>query len=103
MGAEMPNKLQELKEQFDAKQSLASKVLEQAGEDLDFAKVDCLGPNLDTQAKVDAFRGLNDELADIQLDIRATSALLEGQKSLKNTEDIRDMEAILDKLKNDAR
>lgn len=89
----MATKLVELRENFDAKQALVGRVLEEAGDDLDFAKVKCLGDNLDTQAKVEKFREVNAELADLEMDIRAKAALAEAGKRLKGIQDIREIPA----------
>lgn len=89
----MATKLVELRENFDAKQALVGRVLEEAGDDLDFAKVKCLGDNLDTQAKVEKFREVNAELADLEMDIRAKAALEDARKRLSDIEDIRDQPA----------
>lgn len=89
----MSTKLVELRENFDAKQALVGRVLEQAGDDLDFSKVKCLGDNLDTQAKVEKFREVNAELADLEMDIRAKAALEDARKRLETVSDLRDRPA----------
>ena len=80
-------RLVEVREKLDSRQALVGKVLEEAGEDLDFSHVKCLGENLDTQAKVDSFRALNDELADLQRDALAIKALEDGRKTFEGVED----------------
>lgn len=85
----MSTKLVELRENFDAKQALVGRVLEEAGDDLDFSKVKCLGEDLDTQGKVEKFREVNTHLSHLETDIRAKAALEEARKRLKNVEDIR--------------
>lgn len=87
----MSTKLVELRENFDAKQALVGRVLEEAGDDLDFSKVKCLGDNLETQAKVEKFREANAELADLEMEIRAKAALEEARKRMKSLEDVRDL------------
>jgi HK97 family phage major capsid protein len=82
-------RLVEVREKLDSRQALVGKVLEEAGEDLDFANVKCLGENLDTQAKVDTFRALNDELADLQRDVLAIKALEDGRKTFEGVEGIK--------------
>jgi HK97 family phage major capsid protein len=89
----MSTKLVELRENFDAKQALVGRVLEEAGEDLDFSKVKCLGDKLDTQAAVEKFREVNAELAALEMDIRAKAALEDARKRLKNNGDLRDAPA----------
>lgn len=82
-------RLVEVREKLDSRQALVGKVLEEAGEDLDFSNVKCLGEGLDTQAKVDAFRSLNDELADLQRDALAIKALEDGRKTYNAVEGIK--------------
>jgi HK97 family phage major capsid protein len=84
----MATKLVELREKRDAKDALVRQVLDQAGEDLDFSKVKCLGEGLDTQAKVEQFRGLNAELADLETDIRGRAALEAAAKARAANGDI---------------
>jgi len=57
--------LAEKREELGAKHKLMERVLGQAGKDYDFANVEALGDDLDTQAKVDEFRKLNRELDDL--------------------------------------
>ncbi len=59
------SKLTEAQEKFGAKHKLMGELLEQAGADHDFSKVTVFGDDLDTQAKVEKFRELNTELADL--------------------------------------
>lgn len=89
----MATKLVELRENFDAKQALVGQVLEEAGEDLDFSKVKCLGEGLDTQAKVEKFREVNTELGELETDIRAKAALEAARKRLDNVADIKETPA----------
>lgn len=58
------SKLTEAQEKFGALHKRMGEVLKQAGADHDFAKVTVFGEDLDTQAKVEKFRALNQELAD---------------------------------------
>jgi HK97 family phage major capsid protein len=57
--------LAEKREELGAKHKLMERVLHQAGDDYDFANVEALGDDLDTQAKVEEFRKLNRELDDL--------------------------------------
>ncbi|WP_425154698.1 phage major capsid protein [Candidatus Palauibacter sp.] len=57
--------LTERREALTAKHKIAQAVLEQAGEDLDFKQVTEFGDGLSTQDKVEKFRVLNDELAEL--------------------------------------
>lgn len=59
------SKLTEKRQELGAKHKVMEKVLEEAGSDYDFTKVEALGPDLDTQAKVEKFRELNRELGDL--------------------------------------
>ena len=61
----MASTLVEAREKLGAKQKLVETVLKEAGSDYDFTKVEALGANLDTQAKVEKFRELNRELTDL--------------------------------------
>lgn len=79
----------ELTERYDAKQALVGRVIEEAGADLDFAKVKCLGDNLDSQEVLEKFRALNDEVADLALDIRAAAEVERAEKAKTETEELR--------------
>lgn len=61
----MPTVLDGLREELVAKAKAAHQVLEEAGPDNDMSKVKCLGDGLDTTAKLEKFRALNVEVADL--------------------------------------
>jgi len=57
--------LRELRGEIEAKQTLGHLIYEEAGKELDFSKVECLG-EIDNEAKVERLKALNVELADLK-------------------------------------
>jgi HK97 family phage major capsid protein len=61
----MASVLVEKRERLGTLQKLVGRVLDEAGTDQDWSKVTCLGPDMDTQAKLDKLRELNLEMTDL--------------------------------------
>lgn len=82
----MGRKLVEKREELGAKHKLVERVLEEAGDNYDFTKVQALGEDLDTQAKVEKFRGLNRELTELTEECKK----LEFQEIGENAQKVRE-------------
>ncbi len=75
----MARTLQEANEELGAKHKLLDTVFKEAGDDQDFSKVTVFGDGLDTQAKVDAFRALNVEMADLSKECKSLEYVAMGE------------------------
>jgi HK97 family phage major capsid protein len=64
------SKLTQKREELGQKHQLMGRVLQEAGDEHDFTKVKAFGEDLDTAAKVEKFRELNQEMADLAADCR---------------------------------
>jgi len=75
----MKKTLKELREEIAEKTKLGHQAYEEAGADLDFSKVTCLGDG-DTQSKVEKLQGINKELGDLKKDFDEMTAIENGRK-----------------------
>lgn len=64
-GIAVPTELREARENIAAKRRELATIFEQAGSDNDLSKAESLKNLTDTAARVEAIRGMNDELADL--------------------------------------
>jgi len=72
----MSAKLVATRKELEAKQAAAAKVFEEAGPDMDFEKVKCLGEGLDTKAKVEKLQEMNRELGDLGKEVEDLAQLV---------------------------
>lgn len=74
------SKLTETREKLGTKHQLMGRVLQEAGDDNDFAKVRAFGEDLDTSAKVEKFRALNQEMADLAAECKKLELAEAGKR-----------------------
>jgi hypothetical protein len=74
--------LVEARQRLKSKSSELSKVFEEAGTEMDFTKVKCLGDNLTTVAKAERVKAMNDELTAIGVEIDTLEAVKQSQAAL---------------------
>ena len=70
----------QLQEALQEKSKIIGIVFEEAGDDIDFTKVKCLG-EMDNAAKVEKIKALSTELADMNADYREFSAMINHRKA----------------------
>lgn len=71
------------REAIAEKSKIIDQIFDEAGPDLDFKKVKCLGDNLDTKAKVEKIDSLQKELKDLHDDFMAYSEMERGKERAK--------------------
>lgn len=77
------SELIDTREKLGAKHDLLGRVIREAGSDYDFTKVSAFGEDLDTAAKVEKFRELQEEISDLRTKSRSLAlreAALEHEK-----------------------
>jgi HK97 family phage major capsid protein len=72
--------MKQLHEALGEKSKLIGQIFEEAGEDMDFTRVKCLGEG-DTTAKVEKIKALNAELAEMKADYEEYTALAKSRQS----------------------
>ncbi len=78
--------MKQLREEIAGKTTLGHQAYDEAGADLDFTKVKCLGEG-DTQAKVEKLQNINTELGDLKSDYEELVAI---EKQRQTTSDMND-------------
>lgn len=89
----MSSKLVETREKLDRMQDLAGQVLKEAGEDLDFSNVEVFGDEMSTGEKVEKFRALNTELADLTDEVKKLELAEQVKDQLHNIAEARNRPA----------
>ncbi len=85
----MARSLKEANEELGTRHALLDQVFKEAGESQDFAKVKAFGDNLDTQAKVDAFRSLNEEMAVLVTECKSLEFAAAGEAHRRVAEEMK--------------